>query len=77
MPIVSTANISVDVPFADDATIRIVDLNGFETHRVFKGELKAGTITLPLTTDRLASGTYVIHVNLDGFTYAKVIQVLR
>lgn len=77
-PSKQTATVEFTLREAGEVTISLRDLNGKEVLRPISGErLQGGDHLLPLRTDALPQGTYVVVLNVGGRIYTRPMTIVR
>ena len=76
-PVVSQSVVSVSLPQAGMATVRLVDMAGRQVAVIHNGELAQGTNTVNLEAANLATGTYTVVVESMGQTATAPVTIQR
>jgi len=63
VPVNESATISLSLPSAGNATVRLFDLQGREAARVWEGETQSGVTTIGWDRGNLVSGVYMLRVD--------------
>ncbi len=63
VPVNESATISLSLPAAGNATVRLFDLQGREAAKVWQGETQGGVMTIGWDRGNLVSGVYMLRVD--------------
>ncbi len=77
MPLRTRATLTVTMPRAAWASVRLVDLRGVEVARLHDGPLPRGANSLHLNASGLPAGSYFIRLESDGHVYSEGILKLE
>ena len=76
-PVVSQSVVSVSLPQAGMATVRLIDMAGRQVAVIHNGELPQGTSTVNLEAANLATGSYTVVIESQGQTATAPVTINR
>jgi len=76
-PTSASAMLDFTIGAPGDVVVTLHDGLGRLVERVAGGRYEAGSHALPITTDGLASGTYLVRIAIDGVTTSTTLTVAR
>lgn len=76
-PVVGTAKILFDLPGTGAVRVEIFDMQGSRVALLADEQMVAGPHALAFRTDGLATGAYMVRVNLEGIVHSRVVTVFN
>jgi hypothetical protein len=76
-PVVTTSQVSITMPEAGTATIRLIDASGRQVAILHSGELAAGTTPVSLDASLLASGSYTVVAESNGQSATATVTISK